>query len=154
MPDSSGEGGRDRGHDWTERYPLIVEALKALEVQSCLIDGEAVACDDDGKAVFKRLRQKRHGRHIFLYAFALLELNGQDLKREPLEERKAALIACWTMRCPACNSTATSLIPATPYSAMRASLASRGSSASAWDRVTDPAAHAIGSSSRTRMRRP
>jgi len=59
-------------------------------VQSCLIDGEAVACDDDGKAVFKRLRQKRHGRHIFLYAFDLLELNGQDLRREPLGRRMLA----------------------------------------------------------------
>ena len=42
------------GHDWSPRYPLIVEAANALKVQSCLIDGEAVACDDDGRAVFER----------------------------------------------------------------------------------------------------
>jgi bifunctional non-homologous end joining protein LigD len=56
-----------------------------------LIDGEAVACDDNGLAVFERLRQKRTGRHVFLYAFDLLELNGKDLRREPFEVRKATL---------------------------------------------------------------
>jgi ATP-dependent DNA ligase len=33
------------GQDWASRYPLIVEAVNALKVRSCLIDGEAVACD-------------------------------------------------------------------------------------------------------------
>jgi len=33
------------GHDWTERFPLIVEALGALKLTSCLIDGEAITCD-------------------------------------------------------------------------------------------------------------
>jgi bifunctional non-homologous end joining protein LigD len=79
------------GHDWAPRYPLIVEAVNALKVRSCLIDGEAVACDQNGLAVFELLREKRQGRHIFLYAFDLLELNGKDLKREPFEVRKATL---------------------------------------------------------------
>jgi ATP-dependent DNA ligase len=60
-------------------------------VTSCLIDGEAVACDDDGLPVFDRLRQRRYGRHVFLYAFDLIELNGDDLRREPLQVRKATL---------------------------------------------------------------
>ena len=60
-------------------------------MRSCLIDGEAVACDQNDLAVFELLREKRHGRHIFLYAFDLLELNGKDLKREPFEVRKATL---------------------------------------------------------------
>jgi bifunctional non-homologous end joining protein LigD len=79
------------GHDWSPRYPLIVEAVNALKVRSCLIDGEAVACDENGLAVFELLREKRQGRHVFLYAFDLLELNGKDLKREPFEVRKATL---------------------------------------------------------------
>jgi bifunctional non-homologous end joining protein LigD len=79
------------GHDWARRYPLIVQAVKALKVRSCLIDGEAVACDENGLAVFERLRQKRQGRHVFLYAFDLLELNGTDLRPEPMEVRKATL---------------------------------------------------------------
>jgi ATP-dependent DNA ligase len=63
----------------------------ALRNRSCLIDGEAAACDDKGLAVFERLRRKREGRHVFLYAFDLLELDGKDLPREPLEVRKATL---------------------------------------------------------------
>jgi bifunctional non-homologous end joining protein LigD len=37
-----------RGHDWTDRVPLIVEALQALRVQSVTIDGEGVVCGVDG----------------------------------------------------------------------------------------------------------
>ena len=40
------------GHDWLPRYPLIVEAVN--RPRSCLIDGEAVCCDDNGVAVFAR----------------------------------------------------------------------------------------------------
>jgi bifunctional non-homologous end joining protein LigD len=79
------------GHDWAPRYPRIVEAVNALKVRSCLIDGEAVACDESGVTVFKRLREKQIGQHVFLYAFDLLELNGRDLRREPIEVRKATL---------------------------------------------------------------
>ncbi len=79
------------GHDWASRFPLIVEAMAALRVRSCLIDGEAVCCDDNGMAVFAKLRQRRNDRHVVLYAFDLLELDGQDLRREPLERRKVLL---------------------------------------------------------------
>ncbi|MGA7490671.1 MAG: hypothetical protein WBW74_27430 [Xanthobacteraceae bacterium] len=41
--------------------------------------------------MFERLRRKRSGQRVFLYAFDLLELNGQDLRREPIETRKARL---------------------------------------------------------------
>ena len=68
------------GHDWSPHYPFIREAINWLKVRSCLIDGEAVACDENGLAVFERLRCKRAGRHVFLYAFDLLELNGTDLR--------------------------------------------------------------------------
>jgi bifunctional non-homologous end joining protein LigD len=79
------------GHDWSPRYPLIVEAINRLKVRSCLIDGEAVSCDDNGVAVFERLRRKREGRHVFLYGFDLLELDGEDLRRAAFETRKATL---------------------------------------------------------------
>jgi ATP-dependent DNA ligase len=42
-----------KGNDWTERYPLVAEAVNHLKVRSCLIDGEAVACDNNGVAVFR-----------------------------------------------------------------------------------------------------
>ncbi len=79
------------GHDWSTRFPLIVAAVNALRVRSCLIDGEAVCCDDGGLPVFQKLRQRHEDRHVFLYAFDLLELNGKDLRREPLEHRKREL---------------------------------------------------------------
>jgi bifunctional non-homologous end joining protein LigD len=79
------------GHDWTGRFPLIARAALSLKAASCLIDGEAVACDDKGLPVFDRLRYRRDDRRVFLYAFDLIELNGDDLRREPIERRKAAL---------------------------------------------------------------
>jgi len=38
------------GNDLTHRFPLIVETLARLRSRSCIIDGEAVACDDNGVA--------------------------------------------------------------------------------------------------------
>jgi len=45
--------------------------------------------DDKGMPCFDRLRRRRHDEAVFLYAFDLIELNGDDLRREPLEVRKA-----------------------------------------------------------------
>ena len=81
------------GNDWTARFPLIAAAVSFLRVTSCLIDGEAVACDGDGLPVFDRLRYRRQDGRVFLYAFDLLELNGQDMRHKPLETRKRALAA-------------------------------------------------------------
>jgi bifunctional non-homologous end joining protein LigD len=77
------------GHDWTERFPLIVEALSALKVTTCLIDGEAVACTETGLAEFEYLRGRRGDVH--LCAFDLLELDGRDLRLEHLAERRRLL---------------------------------------------------------------
>jgi ATP-dependent DNA ligase len=79
------------GNDFTHRFPLIVETLAGLRARSCIIDGEAVACDDSGVASFDLVRHQRANGSTFLYAFDLIELNGDDLRRDPLEVRKAAL---------------------------------------------------------------
>ena len=79
------------GNDFTHRFPLIAEALARLRPRSCIIDGEAVACDDNGVASFDLIRNHRHNHRAFLYAFDLIELNGDDLRRDPLEVRKATL---------------------------------------------------------------
>jgi ATP-dependent DNA ligase len=79
------------GNDLTDRFPLIVDALAQLRSRSCIIDGEAVACGDDGIASFDRIRYRRHDRSVFLYAFDLIEFDGDDLRREPLAVRKATL---------------------------------------------------------------
>jgi ATP-dependent DNA ligase len=79
------------GNDLTRRFPLIVDALARLRSRSCIIDGEAVACDDNGVASFDLVRHQRANDSVFLYAFDLIELNGDDLRHDPLEGRKATL---------------------------------------------------------------
>jgi bifunctional non-homologous end joining protein LigD len=94
------------GNDLTSRFPLIVETLANLRSRSCIIDGEAVACDDNGLAVFERIRYRRHDGKVFLYAFDLIELNGDDLRREPFDVRKATLASVLT-KVLGCASTST-----------------------------------------------
>ena len=79
------------GNDLTRRFPLIAEALASLRSRSCIIDGEAVACDENGLASFERIRYRQHDGDVFLYAFDLIELNGDDLRRDPLQVRKTTL---------------------------------------------------------------
>jgi ATP-dependent DNA ligase len=79
------------GNRLTRRFPLIAKTLARLRSRSCIIDGEAVACDDNGVASFDLIRHHRANESIFLYAFDLIELNGDDLRRDPLEIRKATL---------------------------------------------------------------
>jgi bifunctional non-homologous end joining protein LigD len=67
------------------------KSLARLRSRSCIIDGKAVACDDNGVPSFDRIRYRRHDASVFLYAFDLIELNGDDLRRDPLEVRKATL---------------------------------------------------------------
>ena len=79
------------GNDLTYRFPLIVEAIGRLRARSCIIDGETVACRDDGMADFNRIRYRQYDAEVFLYAFDLIELNGDDLRANPLQVRKATL---------------------------------------------------------------
>lgn len=80
-----------RGYDWTNRFRLIADAAASLHCDSCLIDSEAVACDDTGVPDFKLLIRNRRYGSAQLYAFDLLELDGEDLRGEPIEKRKHAL---------------------------------------------------------------
>jgi bifunctional non-homologous end joining protein LigD len=79
------------GRDLTYRFPLIAAAVSALASDSCVIDGEAIVCDDNGLSVFDLIRNYRYGSSATLCSFDVLELNGQDLRDRPLEERKAVL---------------------------------------------------------------
>ena len=63
------------GHDLTHRFPLIVQALGQLRARSCIIDGEAVSCGDDGIASFDRIRYRRHDADVFMWAFDLIDLD-------------------------------------------------------------------------------
>jgi bifunctional non-homologous end joining protein LigD len=110
------------GNDRTDRFPRIVEALEGLRSQSCIIDGEAVVCDDNGVASFDRIRHRHHDSDAFLYAFDLIELNGDDLRRDPLQLRKATLAhLSWPRPVLAFGSTSTSRTTDRPCSHMPAS---------------------------------
>jgi bifunctional non-homologous end joining protein LigD len=78
-------------HDLAGRFPSIVAAVAALPAQSCAVDGEAIACDERGLSVFEMIRWRQHDNAASLCAFDLLELDGEDLRREPIEVRKATL---------------------------------------------------------------
>src|SRR3954447_7959443 len=54
------------GNDLTDRFPLVVETLARLRLGSCIIDGEAVACDDNGLSSFDRIRYRQHDGDVFL----------------------------------------------------------------------------------------
>jgi bifunctional non-homologous end joining protein LigD len=81
------------GYDWTDRYPCISNAMDNLMVRSTVIDGEAVVCGRDGVSDFEKLHSHAYDDQAILYAFDLLELDGEDLRPRRLEQRKAMLTA-------------------------------------------------------------
>jgi len=93
-------GGRSRvytrsGLDWTKTFSGVAEAAAQLPMRSALLDGEIVAMDEKGRSDFGMLQKmlEKRPRSLVFYAFDLLELDGKDISREPLIERKARLAA-------------------------------------------------------------
>jgi hypothetical protein len=76
--------------DYAERYPLILEAISRLKVSSIVIDGEAM-CFSGAMHDFDKLWNRTHDHEVKLFAFDLLELDGEDYRRKPLTERKKML---------------------------------------------------------------
>ena len=79
------------GYNFADRFPRIVEAVANLPVQSCFIDGEAIVVDESGLSVFELIRYRQHNDAAVLCAFDLIELNGEDLRLSPIEDRKTTL---------------------------------------------------------------
>ncbi len=79
------------GHDFAKRFPMAAAAVAALSARSCRVDGEAIVTDQKGLAVFGLIRGRQSSGAAVLYAFDLLELDGEDLRREPIETRKSTL---------------------------------------------------------------
>jgi bifunctional non-homologous end joining protein LigD len=83
------------GKDWSDKVPAIVEALAALPVTSATLDGEGVVVDPRGLTDFERLRSALAGRDgswaVFLFAFDLLALDGEDMRPHPWATRRATL---------------------------------------------------------------
>jgi bifunctional non-homologous end joining protein LigD len=93
-----------RGEDLTARYPELAPLGAALGGRSATLDGEIVAIGDDGRPSFQRL-QRRMGvtapltvarrvseTPVTFIAFDLLELDGEDLRTRPYEERRELLL--------------------------------------------------------------
>ena len=82
------------GLDWTGKYQSIAKAARSLEVESAHLDGELCAVRPDGTASFDDLQAASDGRkraNLVHFAFDLLYLEGEDLRRQPLGERKQRL---------------------------------------------------------------
>jgi bifunctional non-homologous end joining protein LigD len=83
------------GHDWSDRLPAVVEAMRAFPVASVTLDGEVVICGTDGVSQFDRMSTvfgRRGSREAFLYAFDILELDGQELRGKWWDHRRALLV--------------------------------------------------------------
>ncbi len=82
--------------DWTTKFPALGKAVKALKLGSAILDGEVVALDASGRASFQKLQQALHknaGAGLVFHVFDLIYLEGFNLTRCPLRERKLLLAA-------------------------------------------------------------
>ena len=78
------------GADWSKRYPRIVEEAARIKGHA-IIDAEAVCLDKKGVAQFDLLHNRSNDDTALALGFDLLALNGKDLRKRPLVERKTAL---------------------------------------------------------------
>ena len=83
--------GSRRGALFRDRFPRIAEAVGAVPVANALIDGEAVVFLLDGHSDFAGLLTKAGGERASFVAFDLLDLEADDLRQRPLEERRDTL---------------------------------------------------------------
>jgi bifunctional non-homologous end joining protein LigD len=83
-----------RGHDWSHLYGAILDVAGGLDCRGALIDGEMIVQDSLGLSDFEALRsalaRRKPGGLVFM-AFDLLHLDGEDLRREPVEDRRDRL---------------------------------------------------------------
>jgi bifunctional non-homologous end joining protein LigD len=79
------------GHDWSGRFPLIIEAALRSRNPSFVIDGEAVLLGVDGRSDFNGLHSRKHDAEVEFYAFDILVSDGEDIRRLPLSMRKTNL---------------------------------------------------------------
>lgn len=83
-----------KGLDWSARMPDLVRAAAELDATNAIIDGEAVALDENGISNFALLQsafQEKNRREITYFAFDLLHLNGHTVRNLPLLRRKELL---------------------------------------------------------------
>ncbi len=82
------------GNKLDARFPEIAEAVKKLPVRECVIDGEVVALDEEGRSSFQLLQaleMEERKAPLRFYVFDLLQVDGKSLLGLPLEQRKQLL---------------------------------------------------------------
>ncbi|HEX4631968.1 MAG TPA: non-homologous end-joining DNA ligase [Chthoniobacterales bacterium] len=82
------------GNELRSRFPEVVAALKKLPLHDCVLDGEVVALDDEGRSSFQLLQgleMEGHEAPIVFYVFDVMQLNGRSLTGLPLTARKEVL---------------------------------------------------------------
>jgi bifunctional non-homologous end joining protein LigD len=82
-----------RGNDWTKRFRKVANDAYLLNAKSAIIDGEVIVPQANGTSDFSVLQNELRGKseRIVMVAFDLLYFNGNDLRKVPLIDRKAAL---------------------------------------------------------------
>jgi ATP-dependent DNA ligase len=78
------------GYDWTDRYPLIVEAACKLK-GTAILDAEAAIIGDDGISDFEAAHSRERNGEAVAWAFDLMMLNGDDLRPLPWLDRRRKL---------------------------------------------------------------
>ncbi len=80
-------------YDWTSKFWPIAMDAKLLPCTSAILDGEVIVTDERGVSVFGLLPEaiRRSPSRLVFVAFDLLHLDGKDIQRLPLIERRAAL---------------------------------------------------------------
>ncbi len=82
------------GIDWTDRYGVLADAFAALPVKEAILDGEIVVVDESGISHFADLQQalgERAGDRLTFFSFDLMYLDGYDLTKVALSDRKDLL---------------------------------------------------------------
>lgn len=90
------------GKDWTEKFPNVAIAVKELPVSTAILDGEIVIQDKAGRSSFQALQQsmKTRSSAFVFQIFDLIYLDGFNITRTPLRERKAVLEQLFTFANP------------------------------------------------------
>ena len=143
-----------QGKDLTYRFPLAVQAVAALPVSSCIIDGEAIVCDATGLAVFSSIRSYRNGPRATLCAFDLIEIDGEDLRWRTIEDRKSLLKRLIGNKHPGIAFNKHFDIKAPACSTMLVGSDAKASGRSGWARRIGPADQTMESRLSIRLRRP
>jgi bifunctional non-homologous end joining protein LigD len=79
------------GNDWTARLRAIAAAAQRIKAKSFTIDGEAVVLGPNGLSLFDELRRREAADTAILYAFDLIQHDGEDMRNRPFLDRKTAL---------------------------------------------------------------